>query len=116
MFLYTDNHPPIIDEDSILVCPSCNDTYLHQERIEVFDRSEDAQDGLHIVVDQMEVKIDPSLTRNPSPRRHGLTVYFLCEHCQETTIKLDIYQHKGRTFLNCTAVPILETPVVGWLA
>lgn len=82
-----------------LVCPGCGGTLLHHEKIEVFDRSEDKSDGLHVVVAQRELRADTSLLGNPSPRRDGLVIHLSCESC-DVRSQLCILQHKGQTYVD----------------
>jgi len=92
--------PLIIDEyDGRLTCPNCTGQDLHQYKIEIFNRGEDKKFGEHILVDGLDVIIDDNLKGNPSKRRQGLKVYFYCECC-DYEIALNIYQHKGSTYLN----------------
>ncbi len=86
-----------------LLCPSCGGYYLHHERVEIFERSEDADTGLHVAVTQGKVTTDNNLAGNPSGRRHGLSVYLSCEDCPAVSV-LHISQHKGFTNVN-----LLET-------
>lgn len=91
-----------------LLCPNCNEDYIHQIKTEIFERGEDWKDGLHISIESYDNIIDlnkqglaiveTSLKNNPSPRRQGLRIYFLCELCGEIS-KLNIYQHKGVTLV-----------------
>ena len=99
------------DEHSLLVCPLCKYTNLHQERVEVFVRlQEDSDNGTHAVIDvnksiraggRATVHLDTDAdTRNPSRRRDGLKIFFSCEMCEvDDVIVLCIVQHKGQTFL-----------------
>lgn len=93
-----------------LRCPNCDECYLHQSDVAVFNRDEDADQVRvttvrHDGVDEAIISEDLSL--NPSPRRYGLRISFWCEHCdggpdEDTTKKvpdLAIYQHKGQTFI-----------------
>lgn len=82
-----------------LLCPNCNSNYLHHDRVEIFDRSEDATSGLHVTIAEGKATIDSSLSGNPSTRRHGLTVHFWCEECKATPL-LTIAQHKGNTIVD----------------
>ena len=84
---------------STLKCPSCGFNYLHHERVEVFERKEDASDGLHVVVEAGNAHTDSNLSENPSPRRHGLAVHFRCEGCAARPV-LTISQHKGNTLID----------------
>ncbi|MEA3437936.1 MAG: hypothetical protein U9R43_15845 [Thermodesulfobacteriota bacterium] len=82
-----------------LKCPSCGFNYLYHDRIEVFDRTEDAETGLHVDVSDEKVSVDNNLNGNPSGRRHGLKIYFRCEGCSEKPV-MSILQHKGNTYIN----------------
>lgn len=79
-----------------LVCPSCGSEYLHHHKVEVFERKEDATQGLHVTVSKDSAAIDNVLDGNPSARRHGLSVHFWCEGCKAEPV-LSIGQHKGNT-------------------
>lgn len=83
--------------ETVLHCPNCDGFYLHQRKTEVFERSEDAKEGLHVTVENEQVMTDKNLTGNPSGRRHGLKVHFRCETCS-ANVQMVIYQHKGNTF------------------
>ncbi len=82
-----------------LKCPSCGFNYLHHDKVEVFERSEDAEHGLHVVVENGSVKTDTDLQGNPSSRRHGLAIHFWCEGCDEKPV-LTLIQHKGNTYVD----------------
>lgn len=84
--------------ESTLHCPACDGFYLHQGKVEIFNRSEDADEGTHVSVDGTEVKTDRNLAGNPSGRRHGLTIHFSCENCP-ADVQMHVYQHKGNTFV-----------------
>ena len=81
---------------SELRCPSCGSNYLHHEKVEIFDRGEDEEKGLHVSVENRVVKTDIDISGNPSSRRHGVKVYFSCENCEAQPV-LSISQHKGNT-------------------
>ena len=87
-----------LNDPDVLLCPHCDFTYLHQGRVDVFERQEDATDGLHVSTDGRQVQVDNDLADNPSRRRHGLRIYFSCEGCCAGPV-LNIFQHKGQTFL-----------------
>ena len=109
----------VFEDESALCCPSCGSGYgsLHQQAIEVFFRPEDYNKekvGVGIVPKSggllcgtMEMK-EP-ISSNPSARRSGLNILLSCEQCTtnfdsgeyETThlFVLEIYQHKGSTYL-----------------
>jgi len=79
-----------------LKCPSCGSNYLHHEKVEVFERGEDSENGLHVTVTEGSVHTDSNLADNPSARRHGLNIHFWCEGCKAKPV-LSILQHKGNT-------------------
>lgn len=103
---------PEFDVDSFLPgraleCPSCGDSWLHQDSVDVFVRSEeDSNTGQHVTVDYkdgVDLATDVgSNDGNPSGRRSGITISFWCEMCdgfdgkEETSdAVLAIAQHKG---------------------
>ena len=90
------------DGANALACPCCQHPYLHHGAVTVYDRDqEDAEIVVVTVVDGgvTRVKLLPSAhSGNPSRRRDGLAIRFLCEDCQ-TISELTCEQHKGRTFL-----------------
>ncbi|MDZ5727787.1 hypothetical protein SPG90_04555 [Enterobacter sp. D2] len=86
------------DFEHVLFCPYCNSNYLHQGKVEVFERQEDAKEGTHVIIDNDDVTINRNLSGNPSRRRHGLKIGFWCENCKEHPV-MSIYQHKGQTML-----------------
>lgn len=81
-----------------LKCPNCGSINLHHERIEIFEREEDQDTGLHVSVSDSKASIDQTLKGNPSLRRNGLTIHFWCELCSKKS-QLSIAQHKGSTFV-----------------
>ena len=89
-----------MDDFTTLIGPCGNDGYMHQFRVEVFNRlAEDAPEGLHFDIAERNINVGKSMKTNPSSRRDGLRVYFECEYCPHTHI-LTIAQHKGMTLLN----------------
>lgn len=82
-----------------LLFPSCGSINLQHKRVEVFERTEDAKSGLHVVVSDGKVMTDTELIGNPSERRHGLLIHFSCEQCSAQPV-LSIVQHKGTTCIN----------------
>lgn len=87
------------DDDILLKCPLCDSTYLHHERVEVFNREEDDVTGLHTNILLDNVSVDNNLDGNPSKRRNGLKIYFWCEGCSENSA-MSIVQHKGSTYFS----------------
>jgi len=92
-------NPPHNGYDSELLCPSCGGNYLHHGRVEVFERAEDEDKGIHVSVEDGKAIIDTSLTNNPSARRHGISIHFSCEGCSAKPV-LTFAQHKGNTFVD----------------
>lgn len=84
------------DYEYVLTCPLCGGDYLHHEIVEIFEREEDREKGLHVVVENGQIKIDDVLTGNPSHRRNGLKIRFFCEQCPAKPTMI-ISQHKGQT-------------------
>lgn len=92
---------------NFLKCATCGDTYIHQYKTEVFERSDDSEKPLHCIIEGADLPDgnviplfhnDKELVNCPSPRRSGINIYFWCEECRSIT-KMLIYQHKGETFV-----------------
>jgi len=83
----------------LIKCPFCGSDYLHHVRVDVYDREEDEEKGLHVTAWGEYVQTDTDLSKNPSPRRNGVLIYFECEGCRKT-FPFTIAQHKGNTFFN----------------
>lgn len=67
-----------------LRCPRCDSAYLHQGRVTVFDRAEDAKVTAVTTVEGglAATHLRPSdEVANPSSGRHGLALAFECEGC-----------------------------------
>lgn len=84
-----------IDNDN-LCCPQCGETWLHHGKVSVFNRAEDKEQGTHVCVSEDSVKVNTDLAGNPSLRRHGVTIEFICEICHHIST-LAIAQHKGQS-------------------
>jgi len=82
-----------------LQCPSCGSIYINHECVEIFDRGEDDETGLHVTITPGKLSVDNNLTGNPRKRRHGLRIVFDCEGCKVKPV-LTIKQHKGNTAIN----------------
>lgn len=117
------NHQPRV----LFHCPACGSTNVHQDRVEVFERREDADHGLHVTVlhhdrddravesrDDREgtYRVDTSLQGNPSGRRHGVRIEFWCEQCPTRSL-LTIAQHKGETRLACVPIVHVDDVALG---
>nr|AWM01285.1 hypothetical protein CIT40_15420 [Bradyrhizobium amphicarpaeae] len=94
-----------------LACPRCGGEYLHHTGAVFFDRGEDAESVVKIVVDgsSTTTSIDSGAC-NPSSRRHGMFVKFFCEQCStnDDILQLNIAQHKGATELSWTFSPRIK--------
>lgn len=91
----------IIDEN-VLICPSCGNDNLHHDHVDVFFRPTGEDGPSHRLAINAETG-DNSLhayhaETNPSARRHGMTVWFWCEHCK-ADVYMTIAQHKGLTLI-----------------
>ena len=82
-----------------LRCPACGEANLHHEKVELFERKEDEKTGLHVVVAGKKISADTNIKGNPSARRHGLRIYFRCEHCPAKPT-ISFAQHKGATIVD----------------
>ena len=82
-----------------LKCPSCGGEYMRHKKVEIFERVEDAEQGLHVKIENKTATTDTNLSGNPSLRRDGLTVEFSCENCEARPV-LSISQHKGITLVD----------------
>jgi len=97
-----------VDDSGVLHCPRCSEPYLHQRDTTIFERAEDAEITTVIAQNAHSVEATqfPSAdTCNPSSRRRGLIIEFLCESCHGEDTKtvpayrLAILQHKGNTYV-----------------
>ena len=90
-------------EDDMLLCPNCGGINLHQIKVDVFERGEDEEDVLHTQVGPEKsfksFVVKNEISGNPSLRRHGMTIKFMCETC-DAKPKLHFAQHKGITLVN----------------
>ncbi|MFL9517739.1 hypothetical protein ACKENX_16260 [Acinetobacter baumannii] len=82
----------------VIKCPICSYDYTHQGKVEIFERGDDDEQGNHVQVLNDGINVDRDLTKNPSPRRQGVTIHMTCE-VDRHPFKLNIYQHKGQTFV-----------------
>jgi len=85
-------------DGNAVLCPNCGEPYLHHEKVEIFERGEDEEFGIHAQVENGVLTTDTNLTGNPSARRHGMLIHFSCEGCTETSV-LSLEQHKGTTYI-----------------
>jgi len=94
-----------------VLCARCGWEMVFFTRVELFDRKEDAENGLHVDV-SMDDGVHPThgrsmlrnfeseLLNNPSWRRNGMRVYIRCEHCGKDSV-LSLAAHKGFIFIKC---------------
>ncbi len=90
-----------------LLCPICNSPCLHHTDIQIYERSEDSVNGIHVLViscdgvkqgknSDSRVIVDGNMKKNPSERRQGLRIHFYCKYCS-SYLTLNIAQHRGTT-------------------
>jgi len=98
----------------VISCPVCGGGQLHQGKVEVWDRKQDDVEGIHVVIPHPsgQVVLDGEVDAgNPSPRRQGLAIDFMCERCHykpfanpsrkvRDPFTLYIFQHKGTTYMS----------------
>lgn len=89
-----------VAEGRLLICPSCGDSYLHHANVHVWQRDEDQKEGTLIVSTRNETITSNNYPMSgcPSPRRNAVAIQFWCECCHNIN-QLNIYQHKGETFM-----------------
>lgn len=89
------------DDCVVLCCPKCNGDYVSSYFANAYFReSEDSPTGTRVEAFLGDVKVKTSMEGNPSPRRDGFSIGFVCEECGYKDFCLHILQHKGRTFLS----------------
>jgi hypothetical protein len=78
-------------------CPCCGGDYLHQLEVIVYERSEDEPTVIETHATRgRTTRRRTDGTDNPSPRRQGLRVLYLCELCETKSVHTSL-QHKGQT-------------------
>jgi hypothetical protein len=90
--------------DGELHCPKCACRHIHHDAVAVYDRGEDDVD---VTITRVQTggiltqRIKNEYSDNPSIRRHGLTISFWCEGCdnENEPYKLNVVQHKGTTYV-----------------
>lgn len=77
------------------------DESCHLYKVEVFDRVEDSEIGVHTTVNGSLVTQDRDMSRNPSGRRTGVALHFFSEVFEAPRDKfvMCIFQHKGGEFI-----------------
>jgi hypothetical protein len=102
---FTFNQKPVIfdkhDDKGCLICPSCGNGSggsLHQTEVTAYFRREDAVKGATVRVnDKLNAYTGTDQTGNPSERRDGVSITFMCECCNAHPV-LNIVQHKGCSY------------------
>jgi hypothetical protein len=96
-----------ITDDAELACPRCGETNLHQGSVEIFNPREEDEPGYPITILQNDLIRGGNPQRNPSSRRQGILIHFMCENCdnEHETVCLGIWQHKGTTFTKWLEMP-----------
>jgi hypothetical protein len=89
---------------TVLRCPRCNGDYLHHHAVTVYDRGgegpgPDEASVTTVDFDGTRVGKVSGQSGNPSRYRNGMIIRFDCENC-DALVRLDLYQHKGQTFLD----------------
>lgn len=84
--------------DPVLQCPVCGFPSLNQYRVELFERSNPEQTGIHITVESTHVCVDDSMHDNPSFSNKGLLVHLWCDNCH-AQVALALAHHKGQTLV-----------------
>lgn len=81
--------------------------YDHLYKVEVFHRDEDAETGVHTVVEGGEVTQDGDMRRNSSLRRTSVALHFWAETRAKPWDKfvMCIFQHKGTEFVKFMSEP-----------
>lgn len=105
---------------SDLLCPRCGADNLHHVGVVFYERGEDAAQLLQLTqslrrygedrLTGVVTEIVPSeRSLNPSSRRNGLAIQFVCEQCgggsDQDRIELTIAQHKGSTEIGWRFTP-----------
>ena len=95
--------------DGIFICQTCGGDHLHHIGVEMFSREEDSKEGLHVSLHDEtsygwrngclnvippECEADNDMAKNPSKRRGGITISFVCEECASIS-EFSVAQHKG---------------------
>lgn len=80
------------DQDLPLFCEHCRQDSLHILEVEIFDKFE-GENGDHYTIKNRDFFIDSDMTKNPSKKRNGLKIHFVCE-CGEKS-ELSIYQENA---------------------
>ena len=89
-------------EDKSLLCPHCEDFYLHQEEVRVIFRDFEDGPGNQTRSSKDCIDITRISDENIPGRRDVIQIDFTCEICDEKSPEvktLQIMQHKGSTLV-----------------
>ena len=91
----------ISTNDDELCCPHCGGYNLHQGTVQVFNRRAEDLPPMAVLIPVSGAPIQGDPESNPSPRRNGLAIGFMCENCgnMDENKTLVIFQHKGSTYI-----------------
>lgn len=103
------------DNTDILLCPTCGEGYMHLLSVETFDVSDSgSRPGIHVhapVESVSPVMIDSDVSRNPSARRSGALLAFVCEFCSPEdwslpTHVISLANHKGGVYVEAESMDL----------
>lgn len=87
------------NNEQVLCCPKCGGEFLRHFRTVVCEPSrEDSDEGTEAVINSVGLTCAHRITKNPSPRRNGIRIFFSCENCGATP-QLLLAQDKGNSLL-----------------
>ena len=93
-----------LDGSQIMECPICSFEFTHIEQVSTYSREDDETIHLETNIDLRDKKVVTNVVNgfgnNPSARRNGLILHGYCESEQGCRFDIEIYQHKGNTFVN----------------
>ena len=90
--------PIKVNEDGLLLCPSCEETYLQFNDVEVHRRLGEDGDALSTLFDDTEVITSITKSKDLPGRRDSNSFDFHCENCS-SPYEMVMLNHKGQTFM-----------------
>jgi hypothetical protein len=90
-----------VHDNGVLCCPLCGGESLHHGEVITYARREDAKETTVTWTSLQGIAVETVKSTNadnPSPRRHGLSIMFMCETCERPSW-LRLGQHKGSTLV-----------------
>ncbi|MFM1752272.1 MAG: hypothetical protein RL119_1234 [Actinomycetota bacterium] len=93
----------VLSNDEVLNCPSCGNPHLHHHTVFIHNRTKEDGPTKTIAVSHNDMSYsalhDGYLpVGNPSERRQGISVLFVCEICDDQVV-LQIAQHEGSSLI-----------------